>query len=427
MRQTWMPIVRPVSLGEGTGLRRLERVVYKPPQCSTGVSPMSLDFDSARLYNPNLTSSHEEWRTQLRRFVDAEIMPYAEDWDEAGEIPIELWPKAAAVGLLGLGYPEQYGGTPGYVWLTQIATEELSRVGVGGVNASLMVHGIGLPPVINWGSEAMKERVAPPVLRGEAWISLGITEPGGGSDVANLQTTAVRDGDHFIVNGSKTYITGGMRANWVSTAVRTGGEGAAGVSMLLIPTDAEGFSRTALERKQGWWASDTATLYFDNVRVSVDQLIGEENQGFKVIMTNFNAERMAMAVGMEAYGRVCMEEAVSWARERKTFGKRLADHQVIRHKIAMMKQKINATQAYIRCCNESIERGDPDPADIALLKVQASEVMEFCAREALQIMGGIGYMRGSRSERLYREVRVNAIGGGSEEIMRDLASRQYGL
>ena len=152
-----MPIVRPVSLGEGTGLRRLERVVYKAPQCSTGGSPMSLDFDSARLYNPNLTSSHEEWRTQLRRFVDAEIMPYAEDWDEAGEIPIELWPKAAAVGLLGLGYPEQYGGTPGDVWLTQIATEELSRVGVGGVNASLMVHGIGLPPVINWGSEAMKE------------------------------------------------------------------------------------------------------------------------------------------------------------------------------------------------------------------------------------------------------------------------------
>jgi acyl-CoA dehydrogenase len=388
---------------------------------------MSLDFDSARLHNPNLTSSHEEWRTQLRRFVDAEIMPYADDWDEAGEIPVELWPKAAAVGLLGLGYPEQYGGTPGDVWLTQIATEELSRVGVGGVNASLMVHGIGLPPIINWGSEAMKERVAPPVLRGEAWISLGITEPGGGSDVANLQTTAVRDGDHFVVNGSKTYITGGMRANWVSTAVRTGGEGAAGVSMLLIPTDAEGFSRTALERKQGWWASDTATLYFDNVRVPVDQLIGEENQGFKVIMTNFNAERMAMAVGMEAYGRVCLEEAVSWARERKTFGKRLADHQVIRHKIAMMKQKINATQAYIRCCNESIERGDPDPADIALLKVQASEVMEFCAREALQIMGGIGYMRGSRSERLYREVRVNAIGGGSEEIMRDLASRQYGL
>ena len=230
-----------------------------------------------------------------------------------------------------------------------------------------------------------------------------------------------------MVNGSKTYITGGMRATWVSTAVRTGGEGPGGVSMLLIPTDAEGFSRTELERKQGWWASDTATLYFDNVRVPVSNLIGEENQGFKVIMTNFNSERMGMAIHMEACARVCLEEAVNWARERQTFGKRLGDHQVIRHKIAMMKQKINATQAYIRVCNEAIARGNPNPGDIALLKVQASEVMEFCAREALQILGGLGFMRGNRAERIYREVRVNAIGGGSEEIMRDLASRQYGL
>ena len=388
---------------------------------------MSLDFDAARLPNPNLTEEHHAWREQLRRFIDAEIMPYADEWDEAGEIPIDLWPKAAEVGLLGLGYPEAYGGTPSDVWFSQIATEELARVGAGGINASLMVHGIGLPPVINWGSEAMKAEVAPPVLAGKRWISLGITEPGAGSDVANLTTTAVRDGDHFVVNGSKTYITGGMRASWVSTAVRTGGEGAGGVSMLLIPTDAEGFSRTALTRKQGWWASDTATLYFDNVRVPVSHLIGEENQGFRVIMTNFNSERMGMAIQMEACARVCMEEAVNWARERKTFGKRLADHQVIRHKIAMMKQRINATQAYVRICNEAIERGDPSPGDIALLKVQASEVMEFCAREALQILGGIGFMRGSRAERIYREVRVNAIGGGSEEIMRDLAARQYGL
>ena len=388
---------------------------------------MSLDFDSARLPNPHLTEDHLAWRAQLRRFVDTEIMPFAEEWDEAGSMPLELWSKAAEVGLLGLGYPEEYGGTPGDVWFSEIAGEELARVGAGGINASLMVHGIGLPPIINWGTEAMKAEVAPPVLRGEAWISLGITEPGGGSDVASLQTTAVRDGDHFVVNGSKTYITGGMRATWVSTAVRTGGEGPGGVSMLLIPTQAEGFSRTELTRKQGWWASDTATLYFDNVRVPVSHLIGEENQGFKVIMTNFNSERMGMAIHMEACARVCLEEAVNWARERQTFGRRLGDHQVIRHKIAMMKQKINATQAYIRVCNESIARGEPNPGDIALLKVQASEVMEFCAREALQMLGGIGYMRGNRAERIYREVRVNAIGGGSEEIMRDLASRQYGL
>lgn len=390
---------------------------------------MSLDFDSARLPNPNLREEHHQWRAQLRKFVEAEIIPHAEDWDEAGHIPIELWPKAAKVGLLGMGYPEEFGGISEGIdsWHTWIVNEEMSRIGVGGIPASLLVHGIGLPPVINWGSQALKEMVAPPVLRGEKHISLGITEPGAGSDVAQLSTTAVRDGDHYIVNGSKTYITGGMRANWVSTAVRTGDDGAKGVSMLLIPTDAEGFSRTQLDKKQGWWASDTATLYFDNVRVPVTNLIGEENQGFLVIMTNFNGERMFMAAGMEALGRVCLEDAVAWAKERKTFGKRLADHQVIRHKIAQMKQKLNATQAYIRVCYESIEAGNPNPGDIALLKVQASETMEFCAREAMQILGGIGYMRGNRVERIYREVRVNAIGGGSEEVMRDLAARQYGL
>jgi acyl-CoA dehydrogenase len=390
---------------------------------------MSLDFDSARMPNPNITEDHEAWRTHLRRFIDAEIMPYAEDWDEAGEIPIELWPKAAEIGLLGMNYPEEFGGTKEGIdcWHTWITNEEFARIGVGGIPASLMVHGIGLPPILNWGTEAMKQMVAPPVLAGTKHISLGITEPGGGSDVAQLATRAVRDGDHFIVNGSKTYITGGMRANWVSTAVRTGGEGAGGVSMLLIPTDAEGFSRTALDRKQGWWASDTATLYFDDMRVPVENLIGEENQGFKVIMTNFNGERMFMAASMEALGRVCLEEAVAWAQQRKTFGKRLADHQVIRHKISQMKQRLNATQAYIRVCYESIEAGNPNPGDIAMLKVQASETMEFCAREAMQILGGIGYMRGNRVERIYREVRVNAIGGGSEEIMRDLAARQYGL
>jgi len=390
---------------------------------------VSLDFDSARLPNPNLRPEHEAWREQLRRFIDQEIAPHAEDWDEAGHIPEELWPKAAAVGLLGLGYPEAYGGTSEGVdcWHQWITNEELNRFAVGGVPATLMVHGIGLPPVLNWGASAMREAVAPPVLAGQKHISLGITEPGGGSDVAGIRTTAVRDGDHYVVNGYKTYITGGMRADWVSTAVRTGGEGAGGVSMLLIPTDREGFSRTPLDRKQGWWASDTATLYFDNVRVPVANLIGEENRGFRVIMTNFNSERMAMAASMEALGRVCLEEAAAWARERNTFGRRLADHQVIRHKIAQMKQKLNATQAWLRIAYESMQRGDPNPGDIALLKVQASETLEFCAREAMQILGGIGYMRGNRVERIYREVRVNAIGGGSEEIMRDLAARQYGL
>lgn len=390
---------------------------------------MALDFDSASPHNPHLTEDHHAWRNQLRRFIEKEIMPFADDWDEDGHIPDELWPKAGELGLLGLGYPEEFGGVAEgiSIWHKNIVNEELARIGAGGIPASLMVHGIGLPPVINFAQDHIKQMVAPAVLRGEKNISLGITEPGAGSDVAQLSTTAVRDDDHYVVNGSKTYITGGMRADWVTTAVRTGGDGAGGVSTLLIPTDSEGFSRTPLDRKQGWWASDTATLYFDNVRVPADHLIGAENQGFAVIMRNFNSERMAMSVSMAALARVCLEEAVNWARERKTFGKRLADHQVIRHKIADMKMRINATEAYIQLLSKQIEDGIEPAGDIALLKVQCSQTMEYCAREAMQILGGAGYMRGNRVERIYREVRVNAIGGGSEEIMRDLASRQFGL
>ena len=390
---------------------------------------MALDFDSARLPNSSLTPEHHEWRAQLRRFFDREVIPYAEDWDENGCIPDELWTKSAEVGLLGLGYPEEFGGVSEGIdiWHGIILNEEMARIAVGGVAATLMVHGIGLPPVINFGSEAIKQMVAPPVLAGTKRISLAITEPGGGSDVAQLQTTARLDGDHYVVNGSKTYITGGMNANWFTTAVRTGGEGSGGVSTLLIPADAEGVSRTALDKKQGWWCSDTATIYFDNVRVPVGNLLGQENKGFSVIMNNFNSERLAMSASMEASARVCLEDSVAWARERKTFGQRLADHQVIRHKIADMKMRINATQAYLQIVCKQFQAGTENAGDIALLKVQCSQTMEFCAREAMQILGGIGYMRGNRVERIYREVRVNAIGGGSEEIMRDLAARQYGL
>ena len=388
---------------------------------------MPLDFDSARLSNPYLTADHEEWRNQLRRFFDREIMPFAADWDEAGKIPDELWPKAAKVGMLGLGYPEVYGGISEDIdiWYHNILVEELARPGVGGIIPTLMVHNIGLPPVASFASDEIKRQVLPGVLDGSKRISLGITEPCGGSDVANLQTTAKREGDNYIVNGSKTFISGGMNANWTTTAVRTGGEGAKGVSMLLIPMELEGVSRTKLERKQGWWCSDTATIYFDNVKVPVAYLIGEENRGFKVIMNNFNAERMMLCVNMEASSRVCLEEAVNWAQERKTFGKRLADHQVIRHKIADMKQRINASQAYVNHCSQEIAAGKPNAGDIAMLKVQCSQTMEFCAREASQILGGASYLRDNRVERIYREVRVNAIGGGSEEIMRDLATREY--
>jgi acyl-CoA dehydrogenase len=390
---------------------------------------MTIDFDSLQLKSPFYTESHQQWREQMRRFVDKEISPYVDDWEEAGEVPLELWSKAADVGLLQMGYPEEYGGISEGIdaFHAIIASEEIARCGATGISASLTIHGIGLPPVVNYGSDKMKDEVVGAVLAGEKRISLGITEPGAGSDVANISTTAKREGDHYIVNGSKTFISGGTRADWLTTAVRTGEEGIAGISLLLIPMNSEGVSWTKLDKKQGWWCSDTATIYFDNVKVPAENIIGEENQGFLPIVHNFNKERMGIISLSLGAAKACMEEAAEWAMERKTFGKPLSKHQVIRHKFAEMLKRINATQAYMDMCAWQMENNTIKIEDISMCKVQATETMEFCTRESMQIMGGISYMRGCKTERLYREVRVMAIGGGSEEIMRDLSSRQLGL
>ncbi len=390
---------------------------------------MTIDFDSLQLKSPFYTESHQQWREQMRRFVDKEITPYVDDWEEAGEVPLELWSKAADVGLLQMGYPEEYGGISEGIdtFHTIIASEEIARCGATGISSSLTIHGIGLPPVVNYGSDKMKDEVVGAVLAGEKRISLGITEPGAGSDVANISTTAKREGDHYIVNGSKTFISGGTRADWLTTAVRTGDEGIGGISLLLIPMNSEGVSWTKLDKKQGWWCSDTATIYFDNVKVPAENIIGEENQGFLPIVHNFNKERMGIISLSLGAAKACMEEAAEWAMERKTFGKPLSKHQVIRHKFAEMLKRINATQAYMDMCAWQMENNTIKIEDISMCKVQATETMEFCARESMQIMGGISYMRGCKTERLYREVRVMAIGGGSEEIMRDLSSRQLGL
>jgi acyl-CoA dehydrogenase len=386
----------------------------------------SLDHLYESRLSPFYQDHHRAWGDTLRRWVDKEILPFADQWDEAGEFPRELYRKASEIGLLRLGWPEEYGGIPTDPFMSIVTSTEMARHGAGGINASLMSHGIGLPPIRALGTQEMKDRIIPQVLSGEKISALAITEPTGGSDVANLKTTARREGDEYVVNGSKMFITSGMRADYYTVAVRTGGEGAGGVSLLLIERDRPGFSRTPL-KKQGWWASDTAALYFDDVRVPVENLIGAENQGFAGIMNNFNSERIGMTAGAVGFSKVCLEDALAWAQERKTFGKRLADHQVIRHKLADMYKRINATQSWLETLAWRVQQGEKPIAEIALLKVQATETMEYCAREAMQVMGGSGYMRGGRVERIYREVRVYAIGGGSEEIMRDLAARQMGI
>ena len=376
--------------------------------------------------SPFYTAEHEAFREVMRRFVQKDIEPFAHEWDEASEFPRELYAKAAAIGLLGLGFPEEYGGVPADQFMKIVASQELARAGAGGVSASLMSHTIGSPPIARAAQPEIKARVLPEVLSGKKISALAITEPGGGSDVANLRTRARRDGDHYVVSGEKTFITSGIRADYLTVAVRTGGEGASGVSLLLIEGSTPGLTRTKL-KKMGWWASDTATLHFEDCRVPVKNLIGAEGQGFKLIMHNFNSERMGMAASCTSYARVCVEEAIAYAKERKTFGKPIAQHQVIRHKLVDMAQRVAASQAMLEMLAWRLEQGESPVAEICMMKNQATQTMAYCASEAVQIFGGAGFMRGVKVERIYREVKVNAIGGGTEELMKDLASRQMGL
>ena len=375
--------------------------------------------------------SHDAWRQELRKFVSREIVPFVEEWEEAGEFSRELYKKAGEFGLLGMGYPEKYGGTSEGIDIFHgiVTSEELAQ-GCGGVAASLLSLNISLPLIIALGTEEQKQKYIPPVIAGDKIACLGVTEPSGGSDVAGIKTRAVRDGDHFVINGSKMFITSGMRADYYVIACRTGGPGTSGISAIVVEKGTPGFSQTPL-KKMGWLSSDTAALYFDDVRVPVENLIGGENSGWMGIMSNFSQERLGLAAGMNAYSQICIDEAVAWAKDRKTFGKSLIENQVIKHKLAEMSRMVNATKAYMELLTWKVMNGEQPIADLALLKVQASKTMEYCAREAMQILGGAGYLKANsgpgKVERIYREVRVNAIGGGSEEIMLDLASRQLGF
>ena len=388
---------------------------------------MTTQFDQWRARSPYYDESHEAVAQSVRRFVAQEVAPHIDRWEAEGELPRDLHKKAAEAGILGLNYPEEFGGqSDGFdIFHSLTQTEELAAVGAGGLGASLLTHGIGLPPILALGSDDMKRRIAPAVLAGEKIIGLGITEPSGGSDVAQIKTKAVLTGNKYVVNGSKMFITSGMRADYLTTAVRTGGPGMGGISLMLIDMNAPGVSRTRLD-KMGWRCSDTAAIHFDNVEVAPENLIGPENGGFAGIVRNFNGERLGMAHGCCAMARVALAEAVEWATNRETFGKKLAAHQSIRIKLADCARQIAATQAWVDLCAWQVKTGCGQPADFAMLKVQATRMLEHVAREAAQVLGGASFITGSKVERIYREVRVNAIGGGSEEIMLDMAGRQLG-
>ena len=381
------------------------------------------------MQNPFETEERKAFRESLAKLIASDVTPHVDEWDEAGEMPWHIHEKFGEMGVFGFGVDEQYGGL-GFddMFMRAAFSEEIGKCGANGVWAALNGRTISIMPIQELASEAIKQEVLPDVVGGRKSSSLAITEPSGGSDVAGLKTTAKKDGGDYILNGSKTFITSAMDSEYFVVGARTGGDGIKGLSLFFVRHDDPGFSRVPLERKMGWWCSNQATLFFDDLRLPADRMLGEENRGFISIMENFNPERVSLSATALGMAKLCLQESINWAQDRHTFGQPLIQHQVIRHKIADMSARIDACDAYMnQVCWMANEGKSGIAGDIAKLKFHTTKMLEYVTSEAMQILGGAGYLRGNVVERAYREVKVLAIGGGSEEIMRDLAVRQMGL
>jgi len=376
------------------------------------------------------TEEHTALRAQLGRFAGSAIAPNAQAWEEAGEFPRELYRTAAAAGALGIGFPVEYGGSGGDITHQIVASEALTIHGRSvGTAVGLGSLSIALPPILLLGSEDQKRRYLPRVLSGE-WVSaLAITEPDGGSDVAALHTTARLVEDSYVVNGSKLYITSGCRADLVVTAVRTDPDRSKrhqGLSLLLVEKTFPGYAPSRKLHKMGWSASDTAELAFSDCRVPVENRLGEEGSAFFAIVNNFAAERLLLAAQCVAIAQLAYDESVAYAKLRSTFGKPLARHQVIRHKLADMATQLAAARAFVGECAVRCQRGQVVMRQLAMCKNTATDMCSFVVDQAVQIHGGLGYMRECIVERLYRDARLYPIGGGTREIMNEIIAQAEG-
>jgi acyl-CoA dehydrogenase len=367
--------------------------------------------------------THNIVRQTVKKFVEKEIKPYVNDWEEQGSFPRELYQKAGEAGILGIGYPEAYGGTAGDIFLKVAAVEEIVRCGSGGVAAGLGSLDIDLPPIMRFGREPLKDRLVPPVLRGEKICALAITEPDAGSDVGGIKTRAVREGHFYRVNGRKTFITSGGRADVLTCAVRTGGPGPHGISLLVIESATPGFSVSHVLKKMGWWASDTAELLFEDCLVPAENILGEENKGFYGIMANFQNERLQLALMAITTAQLAFEESVKYVKQREAFGRRLEGFQVIRHKLVDMATLIEAAREFTYRIAAKIDAGLNPIKEISMAKNFSCQVSDQVTYEAVQIHGGYGYMREYLVERLYRDNRILSIGGGTQEIMKEIISK----
>jgi acyl-CoA dehydrogenase len=374
------------------------------------------------------TSERQALRALARDLVAREVAPHVTEWEAAGVLPRSLHKVFASAGLLGIAFPEEVGGQGGDAIDAAILTEELLIGGAsGGVVASLLTHGIACPHLAYAGSPELVDRYVRPTLAGDLIGALGVTEPGGGSDVAGITTTARRDGDSYVVNGAKTYITSGVRADYVTTAVRTGGPGHGGISLLVIDKGLPGFTVSAPLEKMGWRASDTAELSFTDVRVPASHLVGAEGDGFVLIMRQFQTERLGLATQAWALAQRALDLTLAWVRDRETFGRPLSSRQVVRHKLAEMARQVWVARTTTRAAYETwLDTGDA-VTEVSMAKNTACAAADHVVDQAVQLFGGLGYMREAEVERLYRDSRILRIGGGTDEIMNEVIAKRIGL
>jgi len=372
--------------------------------------------------DPWRTRERDDLRALVADFTTREIVPHLAGWERGGEIPRDLHRGAAAVGILGLGFAEDVGGSGGDAIDAFVAAEQMILSGgSGGLIAGLFTHGIALPHIVASGDADLVDRFVRPTLAGDMIGSLAITEPEGGSDVAGIRTRAVRDGDEYVVDGAKLYITSGVRADFVTTAVRTGGPGHGGVSLLVVEK-ARGIEARALA-KMGWLCSDTAELSYAGVRVPVANLVGAEGSGFIQIAQQFQSERLSLAVQAYATAQRCFDLVLAWTRDRETFGRPLISRQVVRHKLADLAREIDVARTYVRSVTTRWLDGEGMLAETAMAKNQAVACVDKVVHESVQLLGGMGYMREHEVERHYRDARILGIGGGTTEIMNEIVAK----
>jgi acyl-CoA dehydrogenase len=373
-----------------------------------------------------------ELRDLTRTFARREVLPWLDEWERAGEVPRALHRRAAEAGLLGIGFPEAVGGSGGDAIDALVVAEELILAGgSSGLVAALFTHGIALPHIVASRDGDLIDRYVRPTLAGERIGCLAVTEPDGGSDVAALRTAARPQGEGYLVNGAKTYITSGARADFATTAVRTGGPGYEGVSLLVV----EGFTVTRRLEKMGWHCSDTAELSYVDVLVPRKNLVGAAGSGFAQIMRHFAAERLSMAVQACATAQRCLELTLAWVRERHTFGRPLIARQVVRHRLAEVARQIDVARTYVRHTALAVAQAEPERVasgerlvtEVAMAKNTAVAACDHAVDQAVQLHGGLGYLRDAEVERHYRDARIMGIGGGTTEIMNEIIAKQLGV